>query len=68
MVSDDSINTFKNRLKISSGPIRKCFMIITLTSMASETVVYCILYEQVFVILRLFLGYRGLSGLLPSSP
>ena len=27
--------------------------------------VFC---EQVFVILRLFLGYRSLSGLLPSSP
>ena len=28
-------------------------------------VVFC---EQVFVILRLFLRYRRLSGLLPSSP
>ena len=42
VISADTINTFKNRLVcISSGLIRKCFMIITLISMASETVVYC---------------------------
>ena len=35
------ISTHLRTVQISSGPIRKCFMIITLISMASETVVYC---------------------------
>ena len=40
VVSADTINTFKNHLD-KFWLIRKCFMIITLISMASETVVYC---------------------------
>jgi len=38
-------------------------MIITLISVASETVVYCNKYLWFYVY-----RYRGLSGLLPSSP